>query len=181
MDNVKPFNDTENRTNHELPGADNPSMADDSDYSTSDAFLRIDSDYEVPPTVNATPPSSRSRPLQRGRFAAGLLFATGGILLMLIVAVGALQSAGADGRLSLPVVALCMIIGLMLLGGGFGVMATAVPTFDDDEFDRLVQAGNIPLPNRMSDADESPAPRVWTDDAAPTRTEQRKPQEQSTA
>lgn len=43
-----------------------------------------------------------------------------------------------DERLSLPVIAISMILGLMLLGGGFGVMATSAGTFDDDEFERLM-------------------------------------------
>ena len=68
----------------------------------------------------------------------GLVLSTTGIGLMLAVAVGTLQNAGMNGRLSLPAVGVCMIIGLILLGGGFGIMATAAPRFDDDEFDRLV-------------------------------------------
>jgi len=30
-----------------------------------------------------------------------------------------------------------------MLGGGFGLMATAAPSLDDGEFDRLMEAGNI--------------------------------------
>ena len=71
----------------------------------------------------------------------GLLFAGMGIGLMLAVAVGALQDFGLSGRLSLPAVGISMIAGLTLVGGGFGVMATAAPSFDDDEFDRLVESG----------------------------------------
>ena len=78
------------------------------------------------------------RPMQRRRFVFGLLFSCVGIGLMLMVAAGTLQGAGLNGRLSLPVVGLCMILGLMLLGGGFGVMATAAAGFDDNEFERLM-------------------------------------------
>ena len=35
----------------------------------------------------------------------------------------------------MPLVAISAIAGVMLLGGGFGLMATAVPGFDDGEFD----------------------------------------------
>ena len=63
---------------------------------------------------------------------------------MLMVAAGTLQNLGINGRLSLPAVGLCMIVGLMLLGGGFGIMATSAATFDDHEFDRLMEAGNLP-------------------------------------
>ncbi len=65
---------------------------------------------------------------------------------MLMVAAGTLQNLGINGRLSLPAVGLCMIVGLMLLGGGFGIMATSAATFDDHEFDRLMEAGNLPMP-----------------------------------
>ncbi len=68
---------------------------------------------------------------------------------MLMVAAGTLQNLGVDGRLSLPAVGLCMIVGLMLLGGGFGIMATSAGTFDDGEFDRLMEAGNLPLPTPL--------------------------------
>jgi|GEM_PF-2250877 len=87
---------------------------------------------------NVMPPRSKARPMQKRRFLSGLLFSSLGISLMLMVAVGTLHGFGIQGRLSLPVVGLCMIFGLMLLGGGFGVMATAAPTFDDNEFNRLL-------------------------------------------
>jgi len=101
-------------------------------------------DSAIAPVV---PQPQRGRPMQKARFAWGMLLSTAGIGLMLVVAAGALRGAGVNGHLTLPVVGLCMIIGLMLLGGGFGVMATASPTFDDDEFDRLMQAGDASLPD----------------------------------
>ena len=69
--------------------------------------------------------------MNRKRFVLGFCLASSGIGLMLAVAVGALQDAGLNGGLSLPSVALCMIIGLMLLGGGFGIMATSTAQYDD--------------------------------------------------
>jgi hypothetical protein len=89
---------------------------------------------------NVMPPLSKARPMQKRRFLSGLLFSSLGISLMLMVAVGTLHGFGIQGRLSLPVIGLCTIFGLMLLGGGFGVMATAAPTFDDNEFNRLMMA-----------------------------------------
>lgn len=77
-------------------------------------------------------------PMQIKRFLFGMLIAAGGIAMMLIVAFGMLQGWGVHKDLSLPAIGLCMILGLMMLGGGFGVMATASGTFDDDEFDRLM-------------------------------------------
>ena len=79
-----------------------------------------------------------SRPMQKGRFLFGMLLSASGLASMLIVAAGALQTAGMNGRLSLPAVAILMVLGLMLLGGGFGIMATSAGTFDDDEFNRLM-------------------------------------------
>ena len=39
----------------------------------------------------------------------------------------------------LLIVAIFAIIGIMLLGGGFGLMATATPGLDDGEFNRLMR------------------------------------------
>lgn len=96
---------------------------------------------------------TRARPMQKKRFIVGLMLSSSGIGLMLTVAAGALQTMGANGRLSLPIVGLCMVLGLMMLGGGFGLMATAAPTFDDDEFDRLMQAGNTSMTGRDNSQD----------------------------
>ena len=57
---------------------------------------------------------------------------------MLFVAAGVLHDAGAGGAVSLPATGLCMILGLMLLGGGFGQMAISSPSFDDSEFQRML-------------------------------------------
>jgi hypothetical protein len=83
--------------------------------------------------------------MKKCRFMAGLTLSTCGVATMLMVAAGTLQHLGINGRLSLPAVGICMIIGLMLLGGGFGIMATSSATFDDHEFDRLMEAGNLPV------------------------------------
>ena len=89
--------------------------------------------------VDSRPVRQRGgRAMQKGRFLLGLMLSAVGIVTMLLVALGMFRVMGIEGQLSLPVVAVCMIIGLMLLGGGFGIMATASPTFDDDEFERLM-------------------------------------------
>ncbi len=87
--------------------------------------------------------------MRKLRFLTGLGLSTCGVATMLMVAAGTLQHLGVTGRLSLPVVGLCMIVGLMLLGGGFGIMATSAATFDDGEFDRLMEAGNLPVPTLL--------------------------------
>lgn len=90
--------------------------------------------------------SPAARPMQIRRFIFGLLLSTFGLGGMLMVAVSAFRGGRFAGDLSLPAIGLSMIAGLMLLGGGFGIMATASPTFDDQEFERLVQLGEQGLP-----------------------------------
>lgn len=131
--------------NNNWSSADNDTMEDDYHTPTSHALDVIISAAEPPRKPKP------ARPLQLKRFLTGMVFAACGIGLMLCVAVGALQDAGADGNFSLPAVAICMVAGLMLLGGGFGIMATAAPTFDDDEFDRLLRQGSHPLAEQIDD------------------------------
>lgn len=78
------------------------------------------------------------RPFKPQQFLFGLALSAGGMVLMLFVAAGALHDVGGGGAVSLPATGLCMILGLMLLGGGFGQMAISSPSFDDTEFQRLL-------------------------------------------
>lgn len=114
-------------------------------------------------TPTVTPPAG-PRPMNKSRFATGLMFAASGMTLMLVVAFGAMQNAGALGRLSLPAVGLCMIIGLMLLGGGFGVMATSAATFDDGEFERLMRGLEQPLQSRDHVLNQNMLPQAANSD-----------------
>lgn len=113
--------------------------------------------------------SGSGRPMQVRRFLCGTLVAATGVAIMLVVAFGLLQGWGVNERLSLPLIALCMIVGLMLLGGGFGVMATSAGTFDDDEFERLM-AGERRRFDEQGNATLSP-PRLTSEppDEAPAR------------
>lgn len=95
----------------------------------------------VPPAV--IPPPRAIPTMDKGRFASGLLLSSVGIGCLLLIAVGTLQQAGIAERFSMPIVACAAIMGIMMLGGGFGLMATAAAGFDDGEFDRLMEAGNI--------------------------------------
>jgi hypothetical protein len=95
----------------------------------------------VPPAV--IPPPNAIRAMDKGRFASGLLLSSVGIACLLMIALGALQQANIAARFSMPIVACAAIMGIMMLGGGFGLMATAAAGFDDGEFDRLMEAGNI--------------------------------------
>ena len=82
----------------------------------------------------------RMRPL---RFAMGLVLTTIGIVMILLIAVCMLDVQQPGGSLALPLVAVGVLSGFMLLGGGFGLMASASSGFDEQEFDRLMKAGNI--------------------------------------
>lgn len=69
-----------------------------------------------------------------------------------------------------------MILGLMMLGGGFGQMATAIPNLNDLEFQKLL-AGT---PDKTPSKESSEAPRK--ESAAPAETlPAPNPQEDTTA
>ncbi|MEP3479676.1 MAG: hypothetical protein ABJZ55_10545 [Fuerstiella sp.] len=106
------------------------------DTSDSESFSRFGSDGD--PSQQAEFRKSEPRPFKPRQFLFGLALSTGGMGLMLFVAAGALHDAGAGGAVSLPATGLCMILGLMLLGGGFGQMAISSPSFDDSEFQRML-------------------------------------------
>jgi len=128
------------------------------DLSAEEPATRSNTSATFPPATSAsdaTEPSRPRKPLQKRRFGSGLLLSFAGMATVLIVAVGGLQDVGVRGRISMPAVALSVIAGVMMLGGGFGLMATAAPGFDDDEFDRLMRAG-----------DAGNAPRQWTNPKA---------------
>lgn len=95
---------------------------------------------------------AESRPFKPRQFLFGLALSAGGMGLMLFVAAGALHDAGAGGAVSLPATGLCMILGLMLLGGGFGQMAISSPRFDDTEFQRML---NGEMLDHDEDSDET--------------------------
>lgn len=108
--------------------------------NTETTDQQFQSSFLSPPAQQQTKPShiSEPRPFQPKPFFFGLILATGGIGLMLFVAAGALHDAGGAGAVSLPATGLFMVLGLMMLGGGFGQMAISSPQFDDTEFQRLL-------------------------------------------
>jgi len=63
--------------------------------------------------------------------------------IILLVGVQMLEVQQLAGNFALAVVAIGVLSGVTLLGGGFGLMATASSGFDESEFDRLMKAGNI--------------------------------------
>lgn len=77
------------------------------------------------------------------RFAVGLLSTTIGMIIILLVGVRMLEIRQLGGSFALPLILIAVLSGVMLLGGGFGLMATASSGFDEQEFDRLMKAGNM--------------------------------------
>lgn len=77
------------------------------------------------------------------RFAIGLLSTTSGVALILGIGFRAVEMRDVGGDFTPPLIGILVLIGVILLGGGFGVMATSSSGFDEEEFDRLASAGNI--------------------------------------
>jgi hypothetical protein len=92
------------------------------------------------PGPEASAERKKLRPL---RFATGLCLTTFGMGMVLFVGIRMLEVQQIGGNFALLVVAGSVLTGVMLLGGGFGLMATASSGFDEQEFDRLARAGNI--------------------------------------
>ena len=147
MTNDRTINSTHTETSKlaQEPGSDKRNHKTSHDHRVVEPDINniAERTLDIPePSIQVpvvTPTPAPGRPMQKGRFMMGMLYTALGIGLMLAVAIGALQDAGVNGQMSLPAVGLCMVAGIMLLGGGFGVMATSSPTFDDDEFERLTQ------------------------------------------
>ena len=92
------------------------------------------------PGPEASAERKKLRPL---RFAAGLCLTTFGMGMVLFVGIRMLEVQQVGGDFALLIVAGSVLTGVTLLGGGFGLMATAASGFDEHEFDRLARAGNI--------------------------------------
>ena len=120
------------------------------------------------------PPAPAPR-MKKDRFAVGLLLSSAGIGVLLMVAIGMLQQLGASGQYSLPVIVITAVVGIMMLGGGFGLMATASGSFDDGEFECLMEAGNISsvIQERSGFSDSSLDAEERFDVPAGSRSEQR--------
>ena len=89
------------------------------------------------------PSGVQIRPMGPMRFSLGVLISTTGIGMILSVALGMFQIRKFGGDMSLLIVGFVVLLGVMFLGGGFGVMATSSAGFDESEFDRLSSAGNL--------------------------------------
>ena len=104
-------------------------------------------DMTAPETFSLESPgpetSAERKKLRPLRFATGLCLTTLGMGMVLFVGVRMLEVQQVGGDFALLIVAGSVLTGVTLLGGGFGLMATASSGFDEQEFDRLARAGNI--------------------------------------
>jgi len=115
---------------------------------------RSEQQVAVPPVE---PPLISTPAMDKGRFVFGMLLSAAGIATLLFIAAGALQQSGIGDRFSMPIVACIATLGIMMLSCGFGLMATAAAGFDDGEFERLMDAGNISAVEVDSTVDKTAA------------------------
>ncbi len=130
------MNTTLKTSNNNLSAKPVQSPSGTSDYSVS-----------VPNEGLTTRPAESSslqiRSMRPIRFAMGAMVSATGIGMILSVAFGMFQIRKFGGDMSLLIVGFVVLLGVMFLGGGFGVMATSSAGFDESEFDRLSSAGNL--------------------------------------
>ncbi len=101
--------------------------------------------------------SQPPRPLRPLRFAFGMLLTGCGMAMILLIAIRLIEVRLMGGDFSTSWVAVGVLTGILLLGGGFGIMASSSSGFDEDEFDRLAEAGNISATESLLDT-FSPTP-----------------------
>jgi hypothetical protein len=73
------------------------------------------------------------------RFASGLAITTAGMSAFLLVGIRIMELRALAGDFVLPLVGVTVLVGIVLLGGGFGLMATAAAGFDEREFEQSIE------------------------------------------
>lgn len=76
-------------------------------------------------------------------FIAGLATSATGIGIILSTALGALHLRGFTAEVSILLLSFLLVFSVLLIGFGFGLMVLSSGNFDQQEFDRLIQVGNI--------------------------------------
>jgi hypothetical protein len=122
-----------------------------SSHSSTTLPLQNPSTGDLPDCMASNGPAERSkqnaslqiRAMRPLRFAMGAMISATGMGMILSVAFGMFQIRKFGGDMSLLIVGFVVLLGVMFLGGGFGVMATSSAGFDESEFDRLSTAGNL--------------------------------------
>jgi hypothetical protein len=110
-------------------------MLPSADEGVENASARIWSDEAASRrAANRTP-----RPFRPMRFAFGLATTTAGMSAFLLVGIRILELRAIVGDFVLPLVGITVLVGIVLLGGGFGLMATAAAGFDEREFEQSIE------------------------------------------
>jgi hypothetical protein len=79
-----------------------------------------------------------TRKFQPRKFIAGLIIAGCGISLILLIAVRLIDMHRFGTSMAMPLVAVGVLSGVLLLGAGFATMVVASPGFDDEQdFERF--------------------------------------------
>jgi hypothetical protein len=89
-----------------------------------------------PPLQSGSETPRAFRPV---RFAFGLATTTVGMSAFLLVGIRIMELRALAGDFVLPLVGITVLGGIILLGGGFGLMATAAAGFDEREFEQTVE------------------------------------------
>lgn len=134
--NIAIQDDSENLVSTNSPS--DAVVASETIESYRSAVVISDMDSDEMPQIPAS-----IRKFQPLRFATGILCTASGVALILGVGFRVIEVRNVGGDFTMPLIGICLLIGVMLLGGGFGVMATSSSGFDEAEFDRLATAGNI--------------------------------------
>ena len=107
--------------------------------------------------------SQPPRPLKPLRFAVGMLLTGCGMAMILLIGIRLIEVRLTGGDLVMPLVVVGVLTGVILLGSGFALMASSSSGFDEDEFDRLAEAGNI---SAFETLDDNSSPSQDTDEPA---------------
>ena len=138
--------------------ADSAPMSSQSDADSG----RMEPVYTAIPADHSQPP----RPLKPIRFAFGMLLTGFGMAIILLIGIRLIEVHLTGGDVSMPFVAVGVLIGVILLGGGFAIMASSSSGFDEDEFDRLAEAGNIsvsaPRHDKSWSSPDTDEPAIFT-------------------
>ena len=91
------------------------------------------------------------------RFTVGLLLTSMGITAILLVGFSLIHVRNFGTDLALPVVGLSVLVGILLLGGGFGLMATSGARIDTVEFNTSFDGRANPILGEVSESKSNPA------------------------
>lgn len=138
------------------------------DFVSASQRANLSAQQSLPESYSAlaAPSATRIRPFRLMRFAWGLLLSALGMASILMVGFSLTHIRRFGVDTALPFIALSILIGIMLLGGGFGLMATASAGLADDEFQASFHGAPNPLMTELCSLSDASQPK----DAAATQT-----------